>query len=361
MKNFRYFYLFAASWVMLACGNKTETITPENTNISESVYASGFVKSENQYDVHTKINGVVAEIYVKEGAWVSKGTPILRIDNSNSKLNSENARLVASANDYASNQGKLKEARDAIDMARKKMLSDSIAWARQQQLWTEDIGAALELEQAELNYAQSKVNLKKALLTFDDINRQLQLASDQSKNNLKMAEASEEDLIVRSEIDGIVYKINVSIGELATSTAALAVIGEEKFLIELNIDEFDIVRIRTGQKVILRMDSYQNQVFEAEVRNIYPMMNERTRTFRVDAVFATSPKILYPNLTLEGNIIIQEKEHVLTIPTAYLVQDSFVLLEEGTKQPVKIGLQDYRLTEILGGIDQNTKIVFPEK
>ena len=154
MKNFRYLYLFATSLVLMACGNKTETITPENTNISESVYASGFVKSENQYDVHTKINGVVAEIYVKEGAWVSKGTPILRIDNSNSKLNSENARLVASANDYASNQGKLKEARDAIDMARKKMLSDSIAWARQQQLWTEDIGAALELEQAELNYAQ---------------------------------------------------------------------------------------------------------------------------------------------------------------------------------------------------------------
>jgi HlyD family secretion protein len=361
MKNFRYLYLFATSLVLMACGNKTETISPEKTNISESVYASGFVKSENQYDVHTKINGVVAEIYVKEGTRVTKGTPILRIDNSNSKLNSENARLVASANDYASNQGKLKEARDAIDMARKKMLSDSIAWIRQQQLWTENIGAALELEQAELNYAQAKVNLKKAQTTFDDINRQLQLASDQSKNNLKMAEASEEDLIVRSEIDGIVYRINVSIGELATSTAALAVIGEENFLIELNIDEFDIVRIRTGQKVILRLDSYQNQIFEAEVRNIYPMMNERTRTFRVDASFATSPQILYPNLTLEGNIIIQEKENVLTIPTAYLVQDSFVLLQNGTKQQVRIGLQDYRLTEILWGIDQNTKIVFPEK
>jgi multidrug efflux pump subunit AcrA (membrane-fusion protein) len=268
---------------------------------------------------------------------------------------------MAMANDYSVNQGKLKEAKNAIDISRKKMLSDSLALVRQQELWSANIGSQLELEQAELNYEQAKVNFKKAELTYEDINRQLKLASDQSKNNLKMAEASENDLIIRSEVDGYVYKINVSTGELATSASVLAVLGEAQFLIELNIDEFDIVKIRNGQRVLVRMDSYRDQVFEAQVNYIYPMMNDRTRSFKVEAVFTTQPEILYPNLTLEGNIIIREKENALTIPTSYLLNDSSVLLENGKTKQVKIGLQDYRLTEILGGIDTETKIALPKQ
>ncbi len=361
MKDFKLLHLLLLQFLFFSCNNKPETVSPQKTNISESVYASGFVKSEIQYDVHTKVNGVVAEIYVKEGTFVKKGSPIFRIDNTNSKLNSENARLVAMANDYSVNQGKLKEAKNVIDISRKKMLSDSLALVRQQELWSANIGSQLELEQAELNYEQAKVNFKKAELTYEDINRQLKLASDQSKNNLKMAEASENDLIIRSEVDGYVYKINVSTGELATSASVLAVVGEGQFLIELNIDEFDIVKIRNGQKVLVRMDSYRDQVFEAQVYYIYPMMNERTRSFKVEAVFTTQPEILYPNLTIEGNIIIREKENALTIPTSYLLNDSSVLLENGKNKQVKIGLRDYRLTEILGGIDSETKIALPEK
>jgi hypothetical protein len=102
-------------------------------------------------------------------------------------------------------------------------------------------------------------------------------------------------------------------------------------------------------------------VFEAQVNYIYPMMNDRTRSFKVEAVFTTQPEILYPNLTLEGNIIIREKENALTIPTSYLLNDSSVLLENGKTKQVKIGLQDYRLTEILGGIDTETKIALPKQ
>jgi multidrug efflux pump subunit AcrA (membrane-fusion protein) len=204
------------------------------------------------------------------------------------------------------------------------------------------------------------VNFERAQLAYDDLSRQLKLASDQSKNNLDNAQMSENDLIIRSDLDGVVYKINIQQGELANIASPLAVIGQKNFILELSIDEFDVVKIEPGQKVIIRMDSYQNQVFHGRITYVYPMMNERTRTFKVEAVFSNSPKLLYPNLTLEANIVINEKSNVLTIPTRFLLNDSTVILENGTKRKVKIGLKDYTLCEIKSGIGVKDKITMPE-
>ena len=73
--------LFTSFLIIFGCDHHTETITPKTTDVVESVYASGIVKSKNQYEVFTKINGVVDKIFVEEGEQVSKGTPILRIEN----------------------------------------------------------------------------------------------------------------------------------------------------------------------------------------------------------------------------------------------------------------------------------------
>ena len=77
-------------------------------------------------------------------------------------------------------------------------------------------------------------------------------------------------------MDGVVYKVNREKGDLIKGTEAAAVIGDEDFLIELNIDELDRVKVKIGQRVFIRMDSYQSQVFEAEIVAIGPMMNTRT-------------------------------------------------------------------------------------
>lgn len=361
MNNVSYLILLVASLFLIGCGNNAETTTPKTIDIVESVYASGIVKSENQYEVFTNSIGVVKIIFVKEGDPVKKGTPIFQIENINSELSAENARLFSLANDYKLNKEKLSEALNSIEYAKKKLANDSLLFVRQQELWRQNIGSKFELEQRELSFENARVNLKKAQVAYEDLHRQLKLVSDQSKNNLEIAQANANDLIIRSEEDGYVYKINTKKGELATSMSPLAIIGQEDFIIELNVDEFDIVKIRNGQKVIVRMDSYKDQVFEAKVSFIYPMMNERTRTFKVDGAFTRKPDVLYPNLTLEANIIINEKKNVLTIPANYLLNDSSVVLEDGTVKVLKIGLKDYSTAEILSGIDKDTKIRMPTK
>ncbi len=354
-------HLFVALLFLVGCVNETEVIVPTKSNISESVYASGVVKSEKQYEVFAQVNGKVKNVFVKEGDFVKKGDPLFQLEGVGMELTTANAQITASANDYKQNNEKLIDAKNEIALAKKRCANDSVLLVRQQQLWSQDIGSKVELEQKELSFENSKVNFKKAEVMYKDLMRQLKLASDQSKNNLKMAQSSENNLTIRSEVDGYVYKINVRRGEFATSQKPLAIVGQKNFIIELNVDEFDIVKIKKNQKVIVRMDSYKKQVFEAQISFIYPSMNEQTRSFKVEAVFTKEPSVLYLNLTLEANIVIREKKSALTIPTRYLVNESSVLLENGSVKKVEIGLRDYSSAEILSGIDETTKIILPKE
>ena len=104
------------------------------------------------------------------------------------------------------------------------------------------------------------------------------------------------------------------------------------------------------------MDSYKDQLFEASITKVNPLMNERTRTFEVEANFTKSPDMLYPNLTLEANIVLRTKENALTIPRKYLIDDEFVMISKKEKKKVKIGLKDYQKAEILEGLTKEDKI-----
>ena len=345
---------------VLSCSKKTPSITPEVKNITESVYASGFIKSKNQYDISGRTNGIIKKIFATEGTLVKKGDPIFQLENQDLRFVTENARLASSTADYSRNLDKLEDAKKAIDIASKKLANDSLLFQRQKNLWNQNIGSKVDFEQKELNFDNSKVVLAKSKTNYEDLNRQLKLISDQSKNNLEIAKLSEDDFIIRSEVDGVVYKVNREVGELINDADPAAVIGTEEFIIELSVDELDIVKIKKGQTVFIRMDSYKSQVFEAEIIAINPMMNSRTRSFQVDALFTKKPGALFPNLTAEANILIQTKKEVLTIPRNYLLNDSTVVLEGGQPQKIETGLMDYDLVEIRSGIDKDTKIEVPK-
>jgi len=353
--------LFSALLIMISCKDKKETITPEIKNITESVYASGIIKSKRQYEVYGRSNAIIQKIFVKEGMPIKKGDPIFQLDNKNLKVATENARLASIASDYKVNADKLMDAKKAITLAEKQLENDVLQYQRQKNLWDKNVGTKVDLEQKGLKYENSKINLAKTKSNYEDLKRQLKLVSDQSKNNLEIAKIMEDDYIIRSEVDGVVYKINIEEGEIMNAQQPSAVIGTDEFMIELNIDEFDIIKIKKGQLVIIRMDSYQSEVFEAKITIIDPMMNIRTRSFKAQAIFTKKPNELFPNLTVEANIVIHTKNHILTIPRKYLINDSTVMLKGGKLQKVGTGLMDYDLVEITSGIDTTSILEIPLK
>lgn len=356
--------LLAISSLLLlaACGKGTGITRPTYEAISESIYASGIVKSDNQYQAYATVSGIVSNVFLTEGDTVRKGTPILSISNDAQRLSMENARLTANYYDYSANQSKLDEAREAIDLAADKLANDSLLYYRQLSLWKQEVGTKVELEQRQLAFASSKNAYQSALVRYRDLKRQLDFNSEQSKKNLRISEQLASDYTLRSDIDGIVYDISKSKGEIVSPQTSVAIIGDaSRFILEMQVDEYDILKIRKGLKVMVTLDSYKGQVFEAQVTRINPLMNDRTKTFLVEAVFTRPPERLYPNISFEANILLHTKDKALLIPRTYLVNDSYVIKKGGERVRVTTGLMDYRKVEILSGIGPNDELQLPEE
>ena len=359
MKISAYILLLIA---FLSCKKEQEKTQATIENITESVYASGIVKSQNQYQVFTTVNGLIQKTLVSEGDFVKKGDPLFIIFNETTKLNIDNAQIAADFADFTTKDDRLNELKVGIDIAKKKVANDSLLLSRQRNLWAQQIGSKVELEQRELAFSNSVATYEAAIYRFNELKKQLNFAALQSKKNLSISKTIEKDYTVRSQIDGRIYNILKEQGEIVNPQSPLLVMGDaESFIIELQVDESDIAKMKLGQKVLMTLDSYKGEVFEAKVDKINPIMNEKTRTFTIESSFIKKPATLYPFLTTEANIILSTKEKVLTIPRTYLIDESFVLMENKEKRKVEIGLKDYEKVEILRGITANDFILKPLK
>lgn len=196
---------------------------------------------------------------------------------------------------------------------------------------------------------------------LNDLEKQLTFLANQSKRNTQISSATMNDYTIKSEVVGRLYSFTKNIGEMVNTVNPIATIGDSNgFIVELEIDEFDISKIALGQKVIMSMDSHKGEVYEAEVSKIEPLMKEKSRSFTIEANFIKQPPQLYPNLSVEGNIIIQIKKNTITIPRNYLIDNSFVLIGKN-KVKVVTGIMDYDKVEILKGISISDEIYKPVK
>ncbi|ULQ50838.1 efflux RND transporter periplasmic adaptor subunit [Flavihumibacter fluvii] len=343
-----------------SCRQKTEQTTVTEEKIIESAYASGTVKSRNQYQLYATVNGIIKEIFVSEGDTVKKGSPIMKIQNETARLTAENARIAADYANVSNNADRLLELQANIDFTRTKLKNDSSLYIRQKNLWEGGIGTRNDLETRELAMVNSRTNYESAILRYNELKRQLEFSAKQSSNNLQISAAQQSDFTIKSETNGKVYTILKEKGETVNLQSPVAIIGDARnFYLELQVDEYDISKIQLGQLVLLNLDSYKGQVYEAVIDKINPIMDERSRAFTIEASFTKQPPVLYPNLSAEANIIIRTKEKALTIPRNYLVSDSFVLTGKKEKKPVVTGIKDYQKVEIVSGLSAGETILKP--
>jgi RND family efflux transporter MFP subunit len=345
-----------------SCGKNGEKTMPTEQHITESVYASGVIKALDQYDVFAPANGILAETFVKAGDSLLPGTPLFRIDNTISTLSSDNARLAMEImkDKSGSESGTLLDAESRMNLAEEKMKSDSILLVRQKLLWDQNVGTLIELEKRELTYKSSRTEFVSARLLYNQLKSELEKSYRQAINNLKISEKQRTDFTVKSKMEGTVFNILKESGEFVSTLTPVAIIGKSnQFEIELQVDEFDIVKIKPGQKVYMSMDSYRGQVFESIVSKIEPYMNERTRTFKVWASFVKQPERLYPNLSVEANILVAEKQNVLTVPSGYLIGKNKVLTAPEETTMVEVGISNMQWVEITSGLEKNQQIYLP--
>ena len=344
------------------CKHNADKITPTEGSITESVYANGLVKAQGQYQVYPTVNGTVLSLLVKEGDTVKAGQSLMRIDDRTSNLStrSADAQLRLLEQNVREDGPVLTRLRATVDQARDKLHLDSTNFKRQDALWAQGIGSKNELDQRQLAYTTSKATFNMATKALVENREQLRTQLEVARNTAAISAVGDADRMPSSLIDGIVYDLMIEPGELATPQRPVAVIGSASDLyLEMEVDEFDIRRIKPGQNVFVTLDSYADQAFEAEVTRIIPLMNERSRTFKVEARFTKRPPQLYPNLTVEASIVIRTKENAMLVPASYIVDGTYVLTDSDEKTLVKLGARDMEKVEVLEGINANTTLYKP--
>ena len=346
-----------------ACSQgKEEVVFPKRQTLTESIYASGYVRAKDQYEAFALATGPIQTLFVSEGDTVHIGTPLLQIFNEQERLRRENAEISRFFAAPTATQTRLRELELAIELAKSTSANDSLLLLRQRHLWAQGIGTAIELEQRELKFKSSSLAYQSGRLNYQDLKRELAFGNQTATKNLAISKSLETSTILKSKIEGIVYALPKEEGEMASPQTPLAILGRAgEFILELQVDEFDIVTIQKGQRVLVTLDSFKGTVYEATVVKIHPILDAKSKTFTVEAEFSKAPPRLYPNLSLEANILIQVHTNALVIPRNLLWGQNQVITEDGDTLTVVLGIKTYEFVEIIGGITEKTGLIPPKK
>jgi RND family efflux transporter MFP subunit len=348
--------------IIYSCNSKRESTKPKRETLINTVYSSVTVEPANVYKVNSTFSGNIEDILVQEGELVKKGDILFILANKPIQLSQENEELNHSLllQSYKGKATVLDDLKLEFQSGKINFQNDSVNYYRFQKLYNQNSCSKIELEKAQIAYQLSINKLKSIHNRITRKEKELQIQLNQAQNNVKMASLRTSDGIISSRIDGKLFQVFKKKGEYVSLQEPIAIIGDhDKFLLKLLIDEVDISKIKLGQKVLIELEAYKNQVFEARISRIAPKMDEKTQTFLIEAKFVKSPPKLYMGLTGEGNILIDSKHKALVIPRDYLLPGNKVQTENGLVI-VKTGMTNWDYVEILSGISEKTIIYKPK-
>ena len=85
---------------------------------------------------------------------------------------------------------------------------------------------------------------------------------------------------------------------------------------EFGIIEKDINKVKEGQNVEVTLDSFPDQVFKGQVDSISPIIEGRSRTLKIRSKLPNTDEKLKPGMFGRVNVLVYEKEDALVIPSS---------------------------------------------
>ncbi|MBY0406906.1 MAG: efflux RND transporter periplasmic adaptor subunit, partial [Rickettsiales bacterium] len=232
------------------------------------------------------------------------------------------------------------------------------------QMEDRDLQNAVSDLKARLTFAAAEGKRAERLLSSGSISRAeaQQARANWESAKAALARAEEEAAYMRltAPADAIVIKRDGEVGQfipaaqeifwLSSLTAPLRITTE--------VDEEDIALVQPGQKVVIRADAFEGQVFHGTVQTITPKGDPIARSYRV-RVSLPENSPLRIGMTAETNIIISERENALLVPSTALRKDTLWQIVDGklVKTKVQTGARAPDKTEITEGLDETATVV----
>ncbi len=299
MKNKAIMTVILLSLLAAACGAPTPTAeaTPIPTVVADNtIITEGRLEPIHYAELALNASGLVSDVMVKEGDKVAAGDMIARLEaNEAQTLESAQAKatqeLTAALQEVRDTQFKfdnfevpnkfkgltpseaINQTLDALNVARdnyepyrflgegnpdrkefKKRLDD--AWA--------DYRRAIQWFEIESNLETAKAKLEQAQHDYDALHDP-NFSEDTAGARAALANAE-----VRAPFPGIITNLSLKVGEFAASGQPVLTIADtSKWVVKTtDLTEIDVVRIKEGQSVIVKLDAIPNKEFDGSVLSI---------------------------------------------------------------------------------------------
>jgi RND family efflux transporter MFP subunit len=309
-------------------------VKPELKVIQSNIYLAGKVIAMPNFraSVSTDISGKVERIFVREGSYVKKGTPLLSL---------RSMELIELQNQYF-------EAKAQMDFL-------SLEFKRQEELIKNNIGALVDFQttDARLKAAISKVNALMAKL-------QLLGFSKEFINSPEVAST----VSIPSPIDGFVFKLPVQVGTLATTEITLAeIVNNNELMADVFVYDKDLDNIFEGKDVEIDFVTHSYPSVVGKVIHISRAIDPETKAVAVHVKFsAPQGKMILPEMSVRC-VVVQRASLTpqLTVPNSAVLREedhAFVYLAfDQEKSGTTNSLHKYRV-EIGSQSEQQTQIKF---
>jgi RND family efflux transporter MFP subunit len=192
---------------------------------------------------------------------------------------------------------------------------------------------------------------------------QLQL----SKINLDLVNLDLDNSIIYAPYDGTVLSSAYREGEFAgPGVPAISVISSV-FIIKAEINETDMVNLKVGQDVAIRLDAYFENEFEGKITEISPISTNIGGVVSFEIIVkpdaADVPTLLY-GLSASLDIVTSSAEDVLYAPIQSVFEEdgkSYVNIrgenDEVEKVEVTTGIYNFDFIEIKSGLSEGDTIL----
>ncbi len=326
----------------------TEKIT--RGDITTTITATGTVNPVTSVNVGTQVSGRIDALFADFNSPVKKGQLIATIDPALFQAQVDQAR----ANLSNAKANLLKAQATETDAKR--------TWDRYKSLYDRNLVAKSQMDTSET-----------ADLTAHASTVAAQTLVDQTSASLKLAETNLVYTKIVSPVDGVVISRNVDIGQTVAAsfqTPTLFMIAADltKMQIDTTVDEADISAVKAGEEAEFTVDAYSEETFRGVVGQVRNAATTVQNVVTYDVVVKVDNKDLKlkPGMTADVSIITSVVKDVLRIPNAALrfkpaaaggrpapaERGPAVWVERNgqtVRVPVKIGLSDGTLTELMSG------------
>ncbi|MDX1907804.1 MAG: HlyD family efflux transporter periplasmic adaptor subunit [Bacteroidia bacterium] len=345
--------------LLAACQPAATTLRPERITLTEAVYASGMLLPETEYKVYANTDGILVQAFIDENDTIISGQPLFRIE-SNARKVQESLLSDIYQTTQARSVPLLKDLDNKLASLSGKLTTDSLQYARMDVLVKTGAVSQADWERARLQYETTQRERQSLLAQRQNLVLQTRIEASQAENQYRNLQAQNQDGLVRSLLNGVVFEVYKKAGERVGVNEALALAGTGSgWIARLTLDERDYTRVQAGQQALIKLDAYPDRAFRAQIREVLPKLNRSEQSFYAEAVFLEPlPSGLY-GLNLEANILIREKTEALTLPRHALSGDSVQVERDGKPVWVRVrtGIGNIDRVEVLEGITEQDVIV----